>query len=295
MRSQGQIGKSVVGHANTFSRSTDWLDKHELSVRQRMFVLFYLETCNATIAAKKAGYANPKSQGSRMLTNVSVQAALKEGRGKIESAIMVTSENVARMWWTLATCDMNELIQNIHGACRYCHGLDHDFQWKTPREFNDARMTAIFETWTNDDLRDAAVTGDISDPRIPTNAGGYGYRNSADPHPSCPECDGLGVDHVRYADTRNLSPAARLLYDGVEETKQGKKIRTTSREAALERLAKHLGMFVGKIESEDANPLTRLVKRLAKNATAVPVRVDPPKHLVPDIADTTAPLTLRGE
>ena len=24
------------------------------------------------------------------------------------------------------------------GACRYCHGIEHHFQWKTPREFSEA-------------------------------------------------------------------------------------------------------------------------------------------------------------
>jgi len=273
----------------------DWLDKYELNFRQRLFVITYLETQNATLAAKKARYANPKSQGSRMLTNVSVQAALQEGRGEIEAAIMVRAKDIAHIWWDIATCDVNELIQNVHCACRYCYGIDHDYQWKTPREFREAFKIACYDLFTDADLRATALAGCINDERLPSDVGGYGYCVTEDPDPACPECAGIGIEYVRMADTRNLSPAARMLYDGVEVTSNGKKIKIASREAALERLAKHLGMFANKVEVETTNPLTRLVQRLAESAMAVPVRGDPHEQVLSNIADNTAPLTLRSK
>ncbi len=47
-----------------------------LTPRQRLFVDNYFG--NATEAARKAGYSHPKQQGSRLLSNVDVQAAIKE-------------------------------------------------------------------------------------------------------------------------------------------------------------------------------------------------------------------------
>ena len=269
-------GYSKINPAGGYKGEMDWLYKYGLNFRQRIFVLQYLETLNATLAAKRARYANPKSQGSRMLTNVSVQAVLREGRDKIEAAIMVSTEEIARMWWTLATCDVNELVQNVHCACRYCYGIDHAYQWKTRREFRNAFGNACYDLFTDANLRDTALAGGIKDNRLPSDVGGYGYRVTEDPDPACSECSGLGIEYVRMADTRYLSRAARMLYNGVEVTNIGKKIKIASREAALERLAKHLAMFAGNIESKTTNPLTRLVQRITENATAVPVRTDPP-------------------
>jgi phage terminase small subunit len=57
----------------------------ELTPKQQAFVDAYLTNPNATEAARKAGYSAPRSQGSRMLTNVDIQAALQE-RGKPQAA-----------------------------------------------------------------------------------------------------------------------------------------------------------------------------------------------------------------
>ena len=293
MRSSKQSG--LGSQANILGRRVEWLDKHGLSNRQRIFVLSYLETCNATTSAEIAQYANPKSQGSRLLTNVSVQAALQEGRDEIEASLMIKAEDVARIWCAIATCDVNELIQNVHCACRHCYGIGYGYQWKTPREFRDAFTAACYDLYADPDLRDVALSGGIEDQRLPDDAGGYGYNLNHKPLPDCPECSGFGVEVVRMADTRNLSPAARMLYDGVEVTQNGKKIKIASREAALERLAKHLGMFANKVEVETTNPLTRLVQRLAESAMAVPVRGDPHEQVLSNIADNTAPLTLRSK
>jgi len=92
----------------------------------------------------------------------------------------------------------------------------------------------------DDDLRTAAIVGRIGDPRLPTDIGGYGYRITDGPNPNCPECAGLGVGFVRITDTTTLTGSARLLYDGVEETRQGKRIKIRDRDRALENLAKHL-------------------------------------------------------
>ena len=53
-----------------------------MNLRKERFVAKYLETGNATVAAKFAGYSAraAKQQGSRLLTNADVQARLAQAR-----------------------------------------------------------------------------------------------------------------------------------------------------------------------------------------------------------------------
>jgi phage terminase small subunit len=235
------------------SRSLDgstmkWLDAFGLNDRQRSFVLAYLKELNSTKAARQAGYKHPNTQGPRLLVNVCIAAAVRKGRAQIERKLMFEAEDIAQYWFDIATADMNDLVQHIHGACRYCYGIEFEYQWKTPREFRDEMARVVDDFFADDDLRTAAMAGEIEDRRLPTDNGGYGYRITDDPNPDCPECAGLGIEHVRMADTSKLTGSAKLLYDGVETTQAGKKIKVQSRERALENLAKHLGMFFSKVE-----------------------------------------------
>mgnify|MGYP006913697178 FL=1 len=47
-------------------------------------------------------------------------------------------------------------------------------------------------------------------------------------------------------DTHNLSPQARILYAGAEETRYGVKVKMHDQLAALVKVADHLGMFESK-------------------------------------------------
>jgi hypothetical protein len=262
--------------APTPANSTDWLDKHGLSDKQRLFVLAYLETQNATESARRAGYKQPNMHGPRLMVNDGIKAAIEEGRAQIEAKALMSAEEVAAQWLELALADPTELTSNIHAPCRYCHGTDGEYQWRTPREFREAHKLACFDLFDDPDLRDMAIDGAIEDARLPTDAGGYGYNLNDTPNPDCAECSGFGVEIVRMADTRTLSPGARLLFEGVEETKQGKKFKINDRQIALDRFAKHIGMYAGKVEEETTSPLARLVQRLAQSASAIPVRPDTP-------------------
>jgi len=255
--------------------ATKWLDAFGLNDRQRSFVLIYLNEPNSTKAARQAGYKHPNTQGPRLLVNVCIAAAVQEGRTQIECKLMYSAQDIARCWLELATADPSELSNNLLGACRYCHGIDFEYQWKSPREYRDALARVVYDFFAGDDLRAAAMRGEIEDLRLPTDIGGFGYRISDDPNPDCPECAGLGIEHVRMADTSTLTGSAKLLFDGVETTRQSKKIKVQSRERALENLAKHLGMFSSKVEAEEINPLSRLVDSLLDKASTVPVATQP--------------------
>lgn len=267
----GMSSKDPLNH-------TEWLDNFDLNPRRRDFVLAYLIDPNASKAAEKVGYAHAHTQGPRLLEIVAVRDAIEEGRRRIEQASMLEATDIAKIWSNLALADPGELVQHHRCACRYCYGIEHEYQWRSPREYREAFKEAVFKIFPKAEDRKSALLGGIDpelDPRLPNDLGGFGYKNTMQPNPNCPECAGEGEEVTRMADIRTLSPAARLLYDGVEETAQGKRIKLRARDKALENLAKHLGMFAGKVDPEETNPLSSLVSRIMASATSVPVRPDP--------------------
>ena len=78
------------------------------------------------------------------------------------------------------------------------------------------------------------------------------------PHPKCPKCRGEGFGSVHAHDSRHVSQAALALYAGVKQTKEGFEIKMHDQLAALDKVAKHLGMFSDK----SASPLDDELKRL---------------------------------
>ncbi len=127
------------------------------------------------------------------------------------------------------------------------------------REYEAALSEALSRLYADQEAQDAAreihCAAAPAHPALPTDVGGYGYRSTEAPNPDCPECDGLGVTYTHITDTWDLSPAARRLYDGTRQTQHGIEVKTQDRAAALERLAKHLGLFTAKVDAEETNPL----------------------------------------
>lgn len=69
-----------------------------LNAKQARFAQEYLVDLNATQAAIRAGYSEKtaKSQGSRLLTNADVQAAIAAGREKLAERVQVSQEWVLK-------------------------------------------------------------------------------------------------------------------------------------------------------------------------------------------------------
>ena len=127
--------------------------------------------------------------------------------------------------WQLATFDANQLSQYRRGACRYCWGFGHHYQWRDAVEFEEKRLEAVER-----------------DRREPEDSGGYGYDHNREPNPECPRCNGDGIGQPYFADTRKLSPDAALAYSGVKLGKSGVEITAISRERMYEAVMKRLGL-----------------------------------------------------
>lgn len=198
-----------------------------LTAQQRLFVAEYLKDNNATRAAIRAGYSKKtaREQSSRLLSNVKVaQAIARQQKASIARTLGSADEVLAQMW-QLATFDANQLSQYRRGACRYCWGFGHHYQWRDAVEFEEKRLEAVER-----------------DRREPEDSGGYGYDHNKEPNPECPRCNGDGIGQPYFPDTRKLPAASRLAYSGVKVGKNGVEITAISRERMFEAVMKRLGL-----------------------------------------------------
>lgn len=160
----------------------------------------------------------------------------------------------------IATCDVNEIVQHRLEACRYCYGKDHRYHWVNKTEHELAVEIALRKA-------DEGIM-----PDIPDDSGGFGFDPNDTPHAKCPQCHGHGVARVHVTDTRKLTGAAALLYDGVEITKNGLKIKTLSRDKAIYSLAKKFGLLNDRVmlDTPKDSPLAELIKSVSGNTLRPP-------------------------
>jgi phage terminase small subunit len=200
-----------------------------LSTDERAFLQEYIIDLNPGEAIRRAGLyrgklptpANLAAAGKRQTTKHHVRAALHWLQSFRARHSEITADTVLKRLWAMATADARELSSVRVFCCRRCHGDDHEYQWINHTEFNFAKKL-------RDDLKDD---------------GGYGYNPEMRPHLSCPHCRGLGERDVFLTDSRDYSSDAQLLYKGAKQTRHGIEILTHDSMAALEKVAKILGMY----------------------------------------------------
>ena len=206
-------------------KSANELVDIKLSGKVKRFIAEYLKDINATAAAARAGYSDP-NYGRQLISNPNVaQAIAQQQKASIARTLGGADEVLAQMW-QLATFDANQLSQYRRGACRYCWGFGHHYQWRDAVEFDEE--TAKVEG------REGA--------RLPQDTGGYGYDHTREPNPACPRCNGDGIGQPYFPDTRKLPPVSRLAYSGVKVGKNGVEITAISRERMFEAVMKRLGL-----------------------------------------------------
>ncbi|HGH8123889.1 TPA: terminase small subunit [Enterobacter kobei] len=203
------------------------VDDDGLTAQQRRFVAEYLKDGNATQAAIRAGYSKKSAEqiGYQLLQKTSVAQAIAQQQKASIARTLGSADEVLAQMWQLATFDANQLSQYRRGACRYCWGFGHQYQWRDAVEFEEKRLEAKER-----------------DKREPVDVGGYGYDHTREPNPACPRCNGDGIGQPYFADTRKLSPDAALAYSGVKLGKNGVEITAISRERMYEAVMKRLGL-----------------------------------------------------
>ena len=193
-------------------------------------------------AYKQAGYSdkgdpeNVKDKASRLAADPRVVAAVDEFKTeafKIQEAI-IEARRVLEEWVLIAFADAAELIEARRFCCRYCYGIDHRYQWVNEAEWADALAEVIDYN--------AQCVGRRPHKVLPEDDGGYGYERDREPVSTCPRCKGDGEMDVHIHSTKKLSKSARRLYAGVKQTQTGIEIKLRDQDAALNNLAKYLGM-----------------------------------------------------
>ena len=233
-----------------------------LEPRQQRFVDEYLIDFNATQAAIRAGYSKrtAQEQSSRLLSNVMVSAAIGAARKRQQERTQITADAVLREAWNIAIADVRELVQVKVGCCRHCHG----------EGFRRQRTLAEY----NHDREEHAKKGGEA-PEF-EEQGGIGFNPLRRPHHECPNCGGDGEARAVIMDTRRLSEQGIAIYAGAKQTKFGIEVLLNSKDAALEKLFKHLGLYE-KDNQQRVDPLASLLHTIASgnSSSFEPVARDP--------------------
>ncbi|HHR6078353.1 TPA: terminase small subunit [Providencia alcalifaciens] len=232
---QGSEQDSTHDDESTFN-----LSNYGLNDMQFRFVNEYLVDLNRTAAYKRAGgngEGNTAYVGaSRMYRNAKVNRAITDALADRERRTQITQDAVLKMWWDIATADVNELTEYRRLCCRHCWGFGFNYQWRDAVEYEDAVKKAT-----------------VANKPPPKDVGGYGYDDTLDPNPDCPRCNGAGIGRAHFHDTRDLAGAARRLFAGVKEGKFGVEVITRNQDDALKMVAQHLGMLKNRTEVTGAD------------------------------------------
>lgn len=232
-------------------QSAEELVDIKLSAKVKRFIAEYLKDNNATAAAARAGYSDP-NYGRQLITNPNVAQAIAQQQKASIARTLGGADEVLEQMWQLATFDANQLSQYRRGACRYCWGFGHHYQWRDAVEFEEKRLEAVER-----------------DRREPEDSGGYGYDHNREPNPECPRCNGDGIGRPHFPDSRYLPPTAALAYSGVKVGKNGVEITAISREKMFEAVMKRLGLadseFAQKLQQIEIERRKLEVEKLRKD------------------------------
>lgn len=201
--------------------------------RRELFIRLYLIHSNASRAYRDAGYkegTGTRQSAHRLLTSAYIQDRLTEERQKHLLALDLEVDDLMRRYRDIAFADASQITAYRIGACRYCYGIAHAWQWRTAHE----HQVAVEEATENaKNTRNSIL-------KLPSIKSGTGYSSVVPPNRNCPECDGRGIPRVVFKDTRLLTQAERALFAGIEQTRHGLKYRFHDQMAALGALAKRL-------------------------------------------------------
>lgn len=230
-----------------------------MTIKRRLFADEYLVDLNGVRAYRAAGFKGSDNvcavEAHKLLSDPKVSAYVESAMAKRSERTEITQDMVLERWWQIATADPNDVIQFRRICCRYCYGKGFEYQWIDEAEFTQALM---FARMANEAEKAKKKQG-IAQP-LPTDAGGFGFVRSDPPHPKCPKCRGEGTPDVFAHDTRHLKGNARLLYAGVKVTQSGFEMKVHDQMAALDKVARHLGMYKDKLEHDVTDDLVEALQ-----------------------------------
>jgi phage terminase small subunit len=221
-------------------RAQEIVNGFDLPARAKLFVVEYTKDMNGTQAAIRAGYSvkTAQEQSSQHLSKLMVKQAVDAVMNdRIEQGIF-DGDMVISRWVEISQANPNSLTQYRRVNCRYCWGEGYRYQF-TPAEMEDAKQALV-------DSNAKRVLDGFPELEW-DDKGGLGFHGNRDPHPDCPECWGEGVGRPFFTDTRKLGRESLPLYAGVKQTKDGLEIQMHNQTDALDKLARHFGLYKDKL------------------------------------------------
>jgi len=221
--------------------------KRAFEIRLERFADEYLIDLNGAAAAVRAGYSEHTAdvKASQLLARADVQEMIEQRELERSKRTKITADNVLRDMYEIATADASEYSEIRVGCCRYCYGKDHRYQ-RTPRELEihreewEAKVTKANKGESPERLAELLEEFDPE--------GGSGYDKSKAPIQGCPECFGEGIARAVFKNTSTMSPAARRAFGGVKSKEKSMEVVVRDQDAALFKVADHLGMFKKRVE-----------------------------------------------
>lgn len=192
--------------------------------------LSYADAYRLAYDTKTDRHQSVGNQAYKVANRPHVAALITELQKEAAKGFKITREWLMNWHYQRVVYDPGEMTRMVTGACEYCHGDGHEYQWRQP------------------DYMRALEAAELNGDPLPDIGGGFGYTHAREPHPDCPKCDGRGRTVTWFADTSNLSPAARLAFEGVKETKTGTEIKMADKLASAIELAKLAGLHVEQIK-----------------------------------------------
>jgi phage terminase small subunit len=146
---------------------------------------------------------------------------------------IVTVAEVLRMNMELATANPADVVRVSEHNCRHCHGFDGLYQWRDQDEFATACA------------RELDLAGELRRvPKMPNDAGGYGFTAHRAPNPECETCVGVGEPAVHITDSSKLTGSAARLVKSVKRDRFGAiTVELRDQDKALSELARILGAY----------------------------------------------------
>ncbi len=237
------------------------IERHDthphLTAKQELYCQLSLTHSYAEAYVLAYDVTNPRAKCHRnavgaLQKHPKITARQQVLRTEQAKAFSITRETLLEFWFARAMYDPAEITAWAVHCCHHCHGAGHGYQWREP------------------DYLDALARAELVKDPLPDIAGGFGYDTNEGPHPACPKCNGRGVGRANIADTRDLSPMARAAFEGVEQTRDGLKIRMADKNRAAEQLAKLAGLDVVQVRHFAASiPETQELNALAGDGLAL--------------------------
>ena len=189
--------------------------------------------------------ATVRQRGYELAHEPAVAARIRELYDQAAQGTTISARARMVRLQEITEADPGEVVRVVAESCRHCHGVFHQYQWTDELAFAMELAKAIDDN--------AQFPGELQKP-LPTDAGGYGFDPHREPHESCPQCHGYGVQRVVVTPTDKLSPSARRLMKGVRAKPDGTiEVQMHDAIAASDQLNRMQGAYVDRSVSVTVN------------------------------------------